>query len=1280
MSRTVLQLTIPMLLTLTACWSLDWENPRMIGRNKQPAHCTLMPFRSLDGAEQGDIEQSPFHQPLNGKWKFHWVKSPAERPQDFHRVDFDAGGWDDIEVPSNWQLKGYGRPLYTNVTYPFRKDPPRIMGKVPDSWTKATLPNPVGSYRRTFQVPESWSGRRVFLHFAGVKSAMYVWVNGRRVGYSQGSMTPAEFDITPYLRAEDNVLAVEVYRWSDGSYLEDQDFWRLSGIYRDVFLFSTPTVHVRDFFVETDLDDDYQNATLKVTAKVRNYSRKATAGWRLHGRLLDPDGRRVSHRGQLRADIGGIAAGKEIVCRLADDITAPNLWSCEQPHLYRLVLSLEDPAGKIQEAMACNVGFREVEIKDRRLWVNGVPVLLKGVNRHEHDPVHGRRVDHGSMLRDILLMKRFNINTVRTSHYPNDPRWYDLCDRHGLFVIDEANVESHGMGYGKASLGHDASWEQAHVDRVVSMVERDKNHPCVIMWSMGNEAGPGRNFAACREAIRAIDPTRPIHYERDNKKADISSTMYPRVGWLDATGRRDSEKPFLMCEYAHAMGNAVGNLKEYWDTIESHERLIGGCIWDWVDQGLLRHTADGRPYFAYGGDFGDEPNSGSFCINGLVFPDRTVQPELWEVKKVYQPIAVEAVDLAAGKVRIHNKHFFTNLKDFELRWELWPTDPHPTTNKGTLDGLDDLDIAPGKSKVIELPVEKPDLVPGAQYWLRLSFFRGTQTNEHTEAVAWEQLQMPWQVRTPALMQADERPRPRVEQRDGRIQVSGRGFTVAFDQRTGTIASLAYDQREVIAEREDLVAGPVLNVLRAPVDNDRYAEASWRKSGLDQLQRTVRRVAIVDADPRVVTLETEVVSAGKNGCRFDLLTRWTILGTGVIHVQNQIQPHDAPAVLPRVGLRLVLPQRYQHLAWVGRGPHETYADRKVGAQIGFFQGTVPEQFTPYVHPQETGNKEDVYTALLRDDTGSGLLVIAAPTMSLSALPYTAQEIDGADHPTQLPVATDRVVLCLDHAQNGLGGGSCGPRPLSEYLLRPKTFNFAFTLAPAHLAAEQAFRVPVAPAVEIARNPQTGKVTMSCASKEATIRFTTDGSEPTSTATSYTEPLDLASGGTVRAVATAKDLVPGPTNSVTFAPMIPRAGWVIVRADSEHRDEGEASHAIDGDPDTYWHTRWGDDTPKHPHELVLDLGASYDLAGFTYLPRQDSRNGRIKDYRVFLSTDGKAWGEPVRVGEFRGSAQLQRCMFPHQVRARYLWLVADSEVAGKAWTTVAELDVIPATKPK
>jgi len=1249
----------------------DWENPQEIGRNKEPAHCTLIPFADMAAAAAGCKESSPYFQSLDGSWKFHWAPRPADRPKRFFEAEYDVSGWREIPVPSNWQMLGYGVPIYTNVTYPFPRNPPHIPH---DN-------NPVGSYRRTFELPAAWEGRTVFLHFAGVKSAFYVWLNGERVGYSQGSMTPAEFDVTAHLKTGRNMVAVEVYRWSDGSYLEDQDFWRLSGIYREVFLFATPNLHVRDFFVTSDLDETFTRAELAVTAKIRNYGNKAAAAHKLELTLLDSAGNTVDRRAPRAAlEVGRLAAGKATKCHLRSRVDGPRLWSPEDPCLYTIVIVLKDGEDRVIEAQSCRFGFREIAIENRRLLVNGTPVLLKGVNRHEHDPDRGRAVTEESMIRDIELMKRFNINAVRTSHYPDQPRWYELCDLYGLFVIDEANIESHGMGYGAESLAHFPEWEQAHVDRTVSMVERDKNHPCIIMWSLGNEAGGGRNFEITAKAVRDRDTTRPVHYERMNSVADVDSAMYVSVPWLEMRGRSDSPKPFFICEYAHAMGNAVGNLKEYWEVIEAYDQLIGGCIWDWVDQGLRKCAPTGEEFFAYGGDFGDTPNSGNFCINGLVFPDRQIPPKLWEVKKVYQNAAIEPHDLAKGEIRLHNKHCFTDLGRYDLRWTLLVDGT--AVQEGILLGNQ---VPPGRSRVVTVPFDRPKLEAGGEAWLRvgLTLHERTIWADAGHEIAWEQLRIPLEA-PPHQATNLESLAPLKLLRSGHlISVQGKGFQVVLNGTTGALESLTYGKRPVIgaSQGQQSPRGPTLNLFRAPTDNGKHLARAWRRAGLDGLERKLESFDLVQRSEGVVEAESRHIYEGKDGAHFSHRMVITIMGDGCLAFFNDLDPHNSPPVLPRVGVRMVLDPALENLEWYGRGPHECYVDRKASAAVGRYRSTVTEQYVAYPKPQETGNREDVRWVALTDAAGRGLMVASQLGMAFTALHFTPDDLVAAQHPYEL-TPREETILCIDLAQCGLGNASCGPGPLDRYLLRARPCQWSFSLRPlagrdvdpAGLARSH---VPVLPAVSVKRD-ERGRVVLSCATQEGTIHYTTDDSVPEASSTRYAKPLELPGVVTVRARAVADGWIDGPITTHELPLFMPRGRWKVIHVDSEHPGEGEAVNAIDGNAATYWHTWWGKNEPAHPHEIQIDLGAAYELTGWTCLPRQDIPNGRINRYSLYAGRRAGPWGEPVASGRLRNTGRLQRINFAHPVIARYLRLIAHSEVNGHPWTSLAEFDVIATRK--
>lgn len=1011
----------------------DWENPQMIGQNKEPAHCTLMPYASLGKAIQGDRYKSVYFLSLDGNWKFNWVPKPADRPKDFYKMEFDVTGWGEVSVPDNWQLQGYGIPIYRNSAYPFKKDPPHIPHEN----------NPVGSYRTEFVVPDTWRDRQVFLHFDGVESAFYLWINGERVGYSQGSRTPAEFSVTRFLRPGKNILAVEVYRYSDGSYLECQDYWRLSGIFRNVYLTSTPSVHIRDFEVRSELDQSYRDAMLNVEARVSNYGPSAGRNFTVELMLFDNKENAVGKDVLTRGDSEYIAPGAESIVKMAAQVRAPLKWSAESPHLYTVVLVLKNANGEAIEIESAKIGFRKVEIKGGQLLLNGQPILIKGVNRHEHDPVTGHYVTKESMIQDILLMKRHNINTVRTCHYPDDPEWYELCDRYGIYLIDEANIESHGMGYRPdQTLANKPEWEKAHLDRIISMVERDKNHPSVIIWSMGNEAGDGTNFEAASEWIHRRDPSRPVHYERAELRphTDIYCPMYDRIEQIVAYAEEKQYHPLILCEYAHAMGNSVGNLQDYWDAIEKYDLLQGGSIWDWVDQGIEKGTPDGKKYWGYGGDFGDSPSDRNFCINGLVLPDRGITPKLIEVKKVYQNVGFSPADLASGKVEVVNKFFFTNLNQFDFLWLL--VEDGTVLETGCL-GL--LDVEPQQKKIVTVPFAQPEPKPGAEYWLQFSVCLREETSwaPNKYEIAAEQLKLPLSG-TAESFDIQNLPPLRKNEDSQDITVEGQDFSIRFDKQTGSMESYLYRGTEL------LDIGPEPNFWRAPTDNDfgngmERRCAVWKQASAN---RSLESFAVEELGPSAIKLTAlfalpDVQSSHK--------TSYTVLGSGDVIVDNAISvgSKELPEI-PRFGMRLRLPDGFERIEWNGRGPHENYCDRYTSAFIGHYKSTVREMYVPYISPQENGTRTGVRWLALFDEKGTGIAFFGMDSLSMSALRYTIEDLTqksrGTMHTIDLK-ERDFVELNVDLKQMGVGGDdSWGARPHPQYTLPAQNYSYSFRLRP------------------------------------------------------------------------------------------------------------------------------------------------------------------------------------------------------------------------------------------
>jgi beta-galactosidase len=860
-------------------------------------------------------------------------------------------------------------------------------------------------------------------------------------------MLPAEFNITKYLKRGKNTLAVEVYRWSDSSYLEDQDMWRLSGIYRNVYLFSTPQVHIRDFAVRTDLDDSYTDATLMIRPRITNYTNQDLKEWNVEAQLYNTENETVLSEALSRS-VSSIVGerypqrGNVPFGLLKATIKNPRKWSAETPYLYTLLITLKDSDGKVVEIESCRIGFREVEIKDGQLFVNGKSIKLFGVNRHEHDPDHGRAIPVSRMIQDIKLLKTHNLNAVRTSHYPDDPTWYDLCDEYGIYLIDEANLETHGLG---GYFSNVPAWNTAFMERAIRLVERDKNHPSVIIWSLGNESGCGPNHQAMAEWMHYYDPTRPVHYEgaaarpHDPDYVDMISRMYARIPEIIRLATDpDDNRPMVLCEYSHAMGNSVGNLKEYWDAIRSHKRLIGGFIWDWADQGLRKTDTNGKEFWAYGGDYGDNPNDGNFCCNGLVQPDRRPNPSLYEVKKVYQRISVTPIELSAGSVRISNEYDFTDLDFVNILWEL--TEDGKTIQKGKLPKLS---LAPGEDRKINIPFEKPNLQPGAQYLLKISFALADDAPwaARGHVVAWEQFEVPFDTPQAPSADIDAMPPLKLQESDTSFRITGRNFELVIGKSSGAIESLKFNGKELIAE-------PLVpNFWRVPIDNDNgngmpRRLGVWRDAGL---KRTVNKVSAkqVKSQLVVVTANTAIGVGTDSACN----TIYTVYGSGDVVVETTVTPRGGNIPkLPRFGMQMAIPGEFSTMSWFGRGPNESYWDRKTGSAIGLYSGPVEEQFHPYVRPQETGNKTDVRWLVLTNKKGAGLLAVGMPLLSASAWPFTMEDLEKAEHIHELP-RRETITVNLDYKQMGVGGDdSWGARTHPEYTLPAKDYSYKFRLRP------------------------------------------------------------------------------------------------------------------------------------------------------------------------------------------------------------------------------------------
>ena len=1059
----------------------DWENYHVLQINREPARAAFTPFF----VQKGDCSMS-----LDGTWKFRWTPVPGERIIDFYQTDFNDKDWKDFPVPANWEVNGYGTPIYVSAGYPFKIDPPRVMGEPKADYTTYKERNPVGQYRRTFVLPVGWEAdRQTFLCFEGVMSAFYVWINGERVGYSQGSMEPSEFNITDYLKTGENQIALEVYRYSDGSYLEDQDFWRFGGIHRSIHLIHTPDVRMRDYTIRTlpASAGNYKDFILQIDPQFSVYRGMTGKGYTLQAVLKDVSGKEiVKLQGEVEEilDLEHKASrmnewypqrGPRKTGRLSAMIKSPERWTAETPYLYKLHLTLQNAEGKVIEQAEQSVGFRTVEINKGQLLINGNPVRFRGVNRHEHDPRTARVMSEERMLQDILLMKQANINAVRTSHYPNVSRWYELCDSLGLYVMDEADIEEHGL---RGTLASTPDWYAAFMDRAVRMAERDKNYPSIVMWSMGNESGYGPNFAAISAWLHDFDPTRPVHYEGaqgvdgnpDPKTVDVISRFYTRVKqeylnpgiaegedkeraenarWerlLEIAERTNDDRPVMTSEYAHSMGNALGNFKEYWDEIYSNPRMLGGFIWDWVDQGIYKELPDGRIMVAYGGDFGDKPNLKAFCFNGLLMSDRETTPKYWEVKKVYAPVQLAVNN---EQLIVTNRNHHIDLSQYRCLWTLTIDGKQKEQGEITLP-----EVAPGESETITLPAfrslsdkkalnrkgnnsNSTNTLSDCQLKVSIVLKSDALWAKAGHEVTWEQ----FCLQQGELLSADliNKGALQVKEDDKSLSVSGRGFSVQWEKKAvGSITSLMYNGKEILTQNHFPVQ-PVTQAFRAPTDNDKsfgnWLAKDWQLHGMDHPLISLESFDHeVRADGAVI-VRIRTTNLYKEG-NVTTTSVYTISSDGVIDLKTTFLPQGVLPELPRLGLAFCLAPAYNTFTWYGRGPQDNYPDRKTSAATGLWKGTVAEQYIHYPRPQDSGNKEEVQFFTLTDKQNKGIRVDAVEDVfSASALHYTAQDLYKETHDCNLKPRPE-IILSMDAAVLGLGNSSCGPGVLKKYAIEKK----------------------------------------------------------------------------------------------------------------------------------------------------------------------------------------------------------------------------------------------------
>lgn len=1004
----------------------EWEDETIFGVNKLPGHATLIPFPTVTDLKADSSYIKPWITPksanytsLNGNWKFNWVKQPSERPIDFYKIDYDVSAWKELPVPSNWEMYGYGTPIYTNITYPFGNTPPYITPYA--GGTSEKEPNPVGSYRRNFDIPATWDGKEVILHFDGVYSGIYVWVNGQKVGYSEGANNDAEFDITKYIHSGSNVLACEVYRWTDGSYLEDQDMFRLSGIHRDVYLVARSQRYIRDFFELCDFaNGDYTSATFKVKTSILNTAETAADAAKLDITLVDPQGADVLTMSQ---DVQSLATGESVNYTLQQAVANPLLWSAEKPNLYSVILTLKDVNNSPLEVVSSKFGFRKIEIKNKRIYINGKTVYFKGTNRHDTHPKYGKAIPIESMIQDIVLMKQTNINTIRTSHYPNSPKMYAMYDYYGMYIVSEADIECHG----NQSLSNNPTWLGAFSDRMTRMVESHKNHPSVIMWSMGNESGGGTNFYTVRDNAKAIDTSRPIHYEGNSSAADVDSQMYPSIAGLQSSDAANTTRPFFICEYAHARGNSIGNLYEYWDLIENSSRIVGGCIWDWVDQGINKFGDDPAKFYM-GGDFGDIPNSFDEAINGIVTSDRKETPKTPQVKKIYQYIKMSASSLTTGKVLVKNRYDFSNLNEFSLRWTLIKDGLEVESGN-----MDLPDTQPFTDVTVTLPFTRT-YDAASEYYLNL-YVSLKQDQLWAKAgfiIASDQLLL---KSRPAILAVNNSTSDALTTTlVGNIQtIQGKNVSTSFNKTSGIMTSLKYNGQEMI----NAGSGLQFSYYRSICTEIRTYSATTI---------TCKSFTVIpSADAKTITVTTSMSAVNSLGT-YPYTVTYTINATGAIDVRASITNSYGLGNIPRVGLQMVLKSGLENVEWYGRGPQESYIDRNQAAFFGKYSNTVTGLFENYLHNESNGNRENIRWMTIADDTKAGLKITSTGNLNFIAQHFTDQDQWKPYHEFNIwSFKRPETYLSLDYMQQGLGGGSCGPATLDKYKVPGNTtFNYGFRI--------------------------------------------------------------------------------------------------------------------------------------------------------------------------------------------------------------------------------------------
>ena len=1021
----------------------EWENPQIFDINKEKPRAHFYIYKtSKDAINSESWEESSYYKSLKGKWHFFYAKDVISRPKKFFKNDYDFSNWDLIDVPSNWELKGYGIPFYTNIKYMFPANPPFIPHEI----------NNNGSFIKLFSIPPNWSKKDIYLHFGGVSGAMYVWLNGYEIGYNEGSKTPVEFNITDYLVEGENKLSIQIMRWSDASYMEDQDFWRLSGIERDVYLFAQNKISVNDFKVKSDLVNEYKDGEFELEVKIFNNTSRVKSR-KITIRLLD-NGKevyKIEKQNQLKVGMNSVSFKK-----LIKDVKH---WNAETPNLYDLIIELE---GKENQVINSRIGFRNLKIENSQFIVNGRSILMKGVNLHDHHERDGHVVSKELLLKDLQLMKKNNINSIRCSHYPKNPFFYKMCDKYGFYVIDEANIETHGMGTTydvendkeKKSIhpGYLKEWEPMHLDRTIRMYERDKNFPSIVIWSLGNEAGNGENFFKTYNWIKDNDNTRPVQYEdaKEYSNTDIFSPMYHTIEEMKRYAEKNPDRPLILCEYAHAMGNSVGNLQDYWDLIESYDVLQGGFIWDWVDQGILTSNDLGQPYWAYGGDLGGEnfQNDLNFCNNGLVNPDRSSHPSLKEVKKVYQNIKFKLPNIETKEILISNNFDFKNLNEFYFIWEL--LNDGCRISEGTINKID---IKPHESKKVKINI--PEIIRDGETYLNIYAKRKNNDmlvpKDYT--VAYEQFYIGGHVKS--KVNKIYKSKIKVFENDKSIDVKGESFKISFNKKNGELQEINYGTQNI------LLGGVKANFWRSPIDNDYGYNMSsilnvWKKASKNQILKTLK---VKNYQEQGVEIKSKYLVSDIDGL---IEITYNISSNGKINVTTRLtEISSSLPMMPKFGTNFIINKRYDNVKWYGRGPHENYQDRKTSSLVGIYESKVSELYYPYIRPQENGNRTDTRWLTLTDSKGDGIIIETEKTFEFSAHHQRNEDFDGGNikyrkqsnalkrpimHTTDI-IERPLININIDYKQMGVGGdNSWGQKPHKKYQIKADNYSFSYSISP------------------------------------------------------------------------------------------------------------------------------------------------------------------------------------------------------------------------------------------